>query len=90
MLPSFLQAGHSHRKQGQAGLLLQHWPGVCCASSSHISLAKETAGWHKALSSTRVVFLQCARLLLVSLYLFYGCVLGTEKPQRLKTSAIQG
>lgn len=35
-------------KQGQAGLLLQHWLGACYALSSHVSLAKETAGWHKA------------------------------------------
>ena len=48
MLPSFLHAAHSHGKQGQAGLLLQHWPGVCCVLRSHISLAKEMAGWHKA------------------------------------------
>lgn len=31
VLPCFLQAAQSQGKQGQAGLLLQHWPGVMSA-----------------------------------------------------------
>lgn len=68
MLPPCLRAAHSRGAQGQAGLLLQHWSGGCCASGSCVSLAKERAGRH-SLSSGRGLCLQCAGLLLGGLHL---------------------